>query len=103
MSRTFDKKGRPIELLLNLGFGNTVVARKVVAILSPNSSPMKRIKDEAKKARQLVDVTHGRKTRAIVITESNHVFLSAIQAETVSHRYEALMNSDGSQEQSEQG
>jgi regulator of extracellular matrix RemA (YlzA/DUF370 family) len=80
------------QLLLNLGFGNTVVAEKVVAILSPSSSPMKRIKDEAKKDRYMLDVTHGRKTRAILITNSNHVILSAIQAETLSHRYEALMN-----------
>lgn len=83
------------QLLLNLGFGNTVVADKVVAILSPNSSPMKRVKDEAKKDRRLIDVTHGRKTRAFIITESNHVILSAIQAETVSGRYEALMNKEG--------
>ena len=78
--------------LLNLGFGNTVVADKVVAILAPNSSPMKRVKDEAKADRRLIDITHGRKTRAVIITESNHVFLSAIQAETVSSRFEALMN-----------
>ena len=78
--------------LLNLGFGNTVVADKVVAILAPNSSPMKRVKDEAKADRRLIDITHGRKTRAVIITESNHVILSAIQAETVSSRFEALMN-----------
>jgi regulator of extracellular matrix RemA (YlzA/DUF370 family) len=80
------------QLLLNVGFGNTVVADKVVAILSPNSSPMKRVKDEAREEKRLIDVTHGRKTRAIIVTESNHVVLSAIQAETVSARYEALMN-----------
>ncbi len=79
------------QLLLNIGFGNTVVAERVVTILSPNSSPMKRIKDEAKEARSLIDVTHGRKTRAIIITDSNHVILSAIQAETVASRFEALM------------
>lgn len=95
MNKIVDKKGRLAEqLLLSVGFGNTVVASKVVAILSPNSSPMKRIKDEAKKQNRLIDATHGRKTRAIIITESNHVFLSAIQAETVSHRYESLMNQD---------
>lgn len=82
------------QLLLNLGFGNTVVAEKVVAILSPNSSPMKRVKDEAREERRLIDVTHGRKTRAMIITQSNHVILSAIQAETVSARYEALMNKE---------
>ncbi len=80
------------QLLLNLGFGNTVVADKVVAILSPNSSPMKRVKDEAKEEKRLVDVTHGRKTRAMVVMESNHIILSAIQADTVSGRFEALMN-----------
>ena len=80
------------QLLLNLGFGNTVVAQKVVAILSPGSSPMKRVKDEAKMEKRLVDVTHGRKTRAIIITESNHVLLSAIQAETLSNRFGSLMD-----------
>lgn len=78
------------QILLNLGFGNTVVAQRVVAILSPNSSPMKRVKDEAKEERRLIDVTHGRKTRAMVITDSNHVILSAIQAETVSQRFATL-------------
>ncbi len=78
------------QALLNIGFGNTVIADKVVAILSPNSSPMKRLKDEAKLDKRLVDVTHGRKTRAIIITESNHIILSAIQAETVSHRMAKL-------------
>lgn len=78
------------QVLLNIGFGNTVVAERVVAILSPNSSPMKRIKDEARDDRRLLDVTHGRKTRAIIITVSNHVILSAIQAETISSRFEAL-------------
>ena len=79
------------QLLLNLGFGNTVVADKVVAILSPSSSPMKRYKDEAREEKRLVDVTHGRKTRAVIITESNHVILSAIHAETVSNRFESLL------------
>ncbi len=78
------------QLLLNIGFGNTVVAEKVVMILTPNSSPMKRLKDEAKAENRLVDATHGRKTRAIVVTESNHVVLSAIQAETIAQRFLAL-------------
>lgn len=96
MNKTADKKLKILEQqLLNLGFGNTVVAKKVVAILSPNSAPMKRVKDEAKEAKRLIDVTHGRKTRAVIITESNHVILSAIQAETVSNRFESLMNQEG--------
>ncbi len=89
------------QILLNLGFGNTVVAQRVVAILSPNSSPMKRVKDEAKEERRLIDVTHGRKTRAMVITDSNHVILSAIQAETVSQRFAALIKDDAKEEAAE--
>ena len=73
--------------LLNIGFGNTVVADRVVAIVTPNSSPMKRLKDEAREENRLVDATHGRRTRSIIIMESNHVVLSAIQAETIAQRY----------------
>ncbi len=82
------------QILLNIGFGNTVVADRVITILSPNSSPMKRLKDEAKDARCLIDATHGRKTRAIIVTDSNHVILSAIQAETISQRYTALKKAE---------
>jgi extracellular matrix regulatory protein A len=82
------------QALLNIGFGNTVVADRVVAILSPNSSPMKRLKDEAKKERCLIDATHGRKTRSVIVTDSNHVILSAIQAETLSSRFEALVRDE---------
>ena len=78
------------QALLNIGFGNTVIADKVVSILSPNSSPMKRLKDEAREEKRLIDATHGRKTRAIIVTETNHIILSAIQAETVSHRMAKL-------------
>lgn len=73
--------------LLNIGFGSTVVADRVVAIVSPNSAPMKRLKDEAKKDQRLVDATHGRRTRSIIIMDSNHIVLSAIQAETISQRF----------------
>ncbi|MCF8044269.1 MAG: DUF370 domain-containing protein [Desulfarculaceae bacterium] len=81
------------QVLLNIGFGNTVVAERVVTILAPNSSPMRRLKDEARDQNRLVDATHGRKTRAMVLTDSNHVLLSAIQAETLSQRYSALFRS----------
>lgn len=73
--------------LLNIGFGNTVVAGRVVAIVTPSSAPMKRLKEEAKEAKRLIDATQGRRTRSIIITDSNHVILSAIQAETVSQRF----------------
>ena len=78
--------------LLNIGFGNTVVADRIVSIVSPNSAPIKRLKDEAREDRRLVDATHGRRTRSVIITDSNHVVLSAIQAETISQRYAMLMD-----------
>ncbi|MFO7962507.1 MAG: DUF370 domain-containing protein [Desulfobacterales bacterium] len=79
--------------LLNIGFGSTVVAGRVLAIVAPNSAPMKRMKDEAKSERRLIDATHGRRTRAIIVLDSNHVVLSAIQAETLSQRYIELIRS----------
>jgi regulator of extracellular matrix RemA (YlzA/DUF370 family) len=75
-----------IQKLLNLGFGNIVVASRVVAIVTPSSAPMKRLKEGAKEAGKLIDATHGRRTRSIVITDSDHVILSAVQAETVTQR-----------------
>lgn len=78
------------QLLLNIGFGSTVVAERVVAIVSPNSAPIKRLKDEARDDKRLIDATHGRRTRAIIVMDSNHVVLSAIQAETLSQRFSAL-------------
>ncbi len=72
--------------LLNIGFGNTVVAERVVAIVNPSSAPMKRLREEAKQNSKLIDATQGRRTRSIVITDSDHVILSAIQAETISQR-----------------
>jgi hypothetical protein len=75
---------------LNIGFGNTVVAERVIAIVSPNSAPMKRLKDEAKDEKRLIDATQGRRTRSIIIMDSNHIVLSAIQAETISQRYLTL-------------
>ncbi|MGD9123827.1 MAG: DUF370 domain-containing protein [Desulfarculaceae bacterium] len=74
--------------LLNLGFGNSVVARRVLAIVNPASAPMKRLREEARQARRLVDATQGRKTRSIVVTDSGHVILSAVQADTMAQRYE---------------
>ncbi len=76
--------------LLNIGFGSTVVAERVVAIVSPNSAPMKRLKDEARNDNRLIDATHGRRTRSIIVLDSNHIVLSAIQAETVSQRFTIL-------------
>jgi hypothetical protein len=81
------------KVLLNIGFGNTVVANRIIAVISPNSSPVKRLRDQALKNNLLVDATQGRRTRSVIITDSNHLFLSAIQVETLSQRYSALKES----------
>ena len=72
--------------LVNIGFGNMVVASRVVVVLAPVSAPMKRLKEEAKKLAKLVDATQGRRTRAIIVTDSDHIILSAVQPETISQR-----------------
>jgi hypothetical protein len=82
------------QILLNIGFGNTVVAERVVAIVSPNAAPMKRLKNEARDEKRLIDATHGRRTRSIIVMDSNHIVLSAIQAETISQRYSTLKGSE---------
>lgn len=74
--------------LLHVGFGNMVVAERVVALISPDSAPIRRLKDEAREAGLLVDVTQGHKTRSILIMDSRHVILSAIQPETITARFE---------------
>jgi len=73
--------------LVNIGYGNMVMASKVVAVLSPDSAPMRRLRDEAKEQKRILDATQGRKTRAIIITDSDHVILSAVQVETLTQRF----------------
>ncbi len=75
------------QLLVNVGFGNYVLAGRVVAIVNPLSSPMRRLREDAKAEGRLVDATQGRKTRSIVVTDSNHVILSAILPETLGQRF----------------
>lgn len=75
--------------LLNLGYGNLVVASRVVAIVTPQTSPMKRLREEAATRGKLVDVTQGRRTRSIIVTDSDHVILSAINPDTVASRLAA--------------
>ena len=72
--------------LINIGFGNIVSANRVVAIVRPESAPIKRIIQEARDGGRLIDATYGRRTRAVVIMDSDHVILSAVQPETVAHR-----------------
>ena len=74
--------------LINIGFGNMVNAGRLIAIVSPESAPIKRIMSEARDKGVLIDATYGRRTRAVLITDSDHVILSAVQPETVAGRLE---------------
>ncbi|GAB4488398.1 MAG: DUF370 domain-containing protein [Thermodesulfovibrionales bacterium] len=91
------KRNEMNTVLVNIGFGNAVASSKVVAVVTPGSAPMKRMREEAKKAGRLIDATQGRRTRSIIVTESNHVVLSALQAETITQRF--LEGRDGSGEE----
>ncbi len=73
--------------LINIGFGNIVSANRIVAIVSPESAPIKRMIADARDRGQLIDATYGRRTRAVMITDSGHIVLSAIQPETVANRF----------------
>jgi regulator of extracellular matrix RemA (YlzA/DUF370 family) len=75
--------------LINIGFGNIVNANRIISIVSPESAPIKRIIQEARDRSMLVDATYGRRTRAVIITDSDHVILSAVQPETVAQRLTA--------------
>lgn len=84
--------------LINIGFGNTVVSQRVVAVVMPGSAPMKRLREKASQADRLIDATHGRKTRSIIITDSNHVILSAVHTDTLSMRLNGNQSSAARQE-----
>lgn len=75
--------------LINIGFGNIVSANRIITIVSPESAPIKRIISEGRDRGMLVDATYGRRTRAVIITDSGHVVLSAVQPETVKHRLQS--------------
>ena len=74
--------------LINIGFGNIVSSDRIIAIVSPEAAPIKRLVQEAKEKGSIIDATCGRKTRAVIIMDSNHIVLSAVQPETVAGRYE---------------
>ena len=80
--------------LINIGFGNMVAAGRLVAIVSPESAPIKRIIQDAKDRGTLIDATYGRRTRAVLITDSDHVVLSAVQPETVANRLPGAQEED---------
>jgi extracellular matrix regulatory protein A len=80
------ERGASKPTMVNIGYGNLVMAGRVIAIVSPSSSPMRRLREEAGKRGKLLDATEGRRTRSIVLTDSDHVILSAITPETIATR-----------------
>ena len=75
--------------LINIGFGNIVSANRVIAIVAPEAAPVKRMIQDARERGLLIDATCGRRTRAVLVTDSEHIVLSAVQPETIAHRLEA--------------
>ena len=88
--------------LINIGFGNIVSANRLIAIVGPESAPVKRIVQDARERGQLIDATYGRRTRAVIITDSDHVILSAVQPETVAHRLSVKDNAGISEDEEEE-
>lgn len=80
--------------LVNIGFGNVISANRIVAIVKPESAPIKRIINEARDHDKLVDATYGRRTRAVIICDSDHIILSAVQPETMANRFQTKGTSD---------
>jgi regulator of extracellular matrix RemA (YlzA/DUF370 family) len=76
--------------LINVGFGNAVKVSRILAVVNPGSSPIRKLKDEARRERRLIDVTEGRRTRAILLLDSGHLVLSSVQPETISQRLAQL-------------
>ena len=88
------KKSENIPAFINIGFGNIVAASRIVAVVTPGSSPMKRLREEARKTGRLVDATEGRRTRSMIVTDSNHLVLSALQSETITQRLAGIKTSE---------
>ena len=84
---------------INIGFGNMIAAERIVTIVSPDSAPVKRLIQDAKDSGRVIDVSCGRRTRAVIITDSEHVILSAIQSETIANRVD---NTDADEEETEE-
>ena len=78
--------------LINVGYGNFISSSRIIAIIGPESAPVKRIIQEAREEPRLIDATYGRRTRAVIISDSDHVILSAVQPETIAHRFDIKDN-----------
>ena len=85
--------------LINIGFGNIVSAGRVVALVSPDSAPVKRLIQDTRDTGKLIDVTCGRRTRSVIITDSDHIILSAVQPETISNRMNGNTDMDDTDEE----
>lgn len=88
--------------LINIGFGNMVSASRMVAAVSPESAPIKRIITDSREKGQLIDATYGRRTRAVIITDSNHIILSAIQPETIAGRLSGKTDKETAEEEEDE-
>ncbi len=88
--------------LINIGYGNMVAAGRVVAIVSPESAPIKRMIQDARDGGSLIDATYGRRTRAVIVADSGHIILSAIQPETVSNRIIGQADPAGADDEAEE-
>ena len=88
---------------INVGFGNMVAADRVVALANPDSAPIKRLIQDSKDDGRAIDVTCGRRTRAVIITDSEHVILSAIQTETIANRLDSSVQADDEDPEEENG
>ena len=87
-------KGDELMQLINIGFGNIVSANRIISIVNPDSAPIKRLVQEAKDSKMAVDATSGRRTRAVIIMDSGHIILSAVQPETVAARLDKDINKE---------
>lgn len=87
--------------LVNIGFGNLVSADKVVAVVSPESAPIKRMVQEARERGVLIDASYGRRTRAVLVMDNDHLVLSALQPETVANRLAGEREADDGEEELE--
>ena len=85
--------------LINIGFGNLVSSERVIAITSPDSAPIKRLVQDAKESGRVIDASCGRRTRSVIITDSDHVILSAIQTETLSNRLDSELDGDDGEDE----
>lgn len=76
--------------LINVGFGNAIKVNRILAVVNPGSSPIRKLKEEARKEKKLIDITEGRRTRAIIILDTGHLVLSSVQPETITHRFAVM-------------